>query len=225
MHKLSDANSSASFRPLPALKDIERALGYSEYPTRSRTVDLSREEHPYYASLGVIDNFTDEHLIWGYDRQCDSDKVNKPYYLDCLEDIATGRDSSDLQTKVVIATSAGEYSLKAIKSAYKFFGLQSDTNEGDDHIIGLYKSFIESSPKQKQKAKSTLKALAIIRNSKTLERAANEMTMTYEEALELLDVTADTDADMIPSVAVSLVSILHFYLAFGVSQRSDLISG
>lgn len=201
---------NVAHRPLPALKDIERSLGYFDYPTRSRTVDLSTEEHPYYASLGAVDNFTDELLSWAYDRQCECDPLNKPYYLDCLENLAKGRGSSDLEMKVVMATSAGEYGLKAIEDAYKFFGLDPKTKEGDDHIMGLYKSRIESAPRQKDEAKNCLLIIAKARNSEKIETLANDKAMSLDEALEFLGVSSDTPSDSIEAVAIAIVSFTHW---------------
>ncbi|KAF8866099.1 ubiquitin C-terminal hydrolase-like protein [Acephala macrosclerotiorum] len=190
--------------PVPALKDIERTLGYLDYPKRSRTVDLSKEEHPHYLSLGAVDDFTDVFLEWAYDRQCQCDPANKPYYLDCLQDIATGRGSSDLQMKVAMATSTGEYGLKAIEGAYKFFGLDPDIQEGDDHIMGTYKSRIESAPRQKDEARNCLLVIAKHRNSEKIEALANDRTMSYEEALEFLNVNAETDSDSIEAAAIAI---------------------
>ena len=212
---------AVSLRPLAALKEIERNLGYSDYPTRSRTVDLSHEEHPYYASLGATDNFTDQYLSWAYDRQCECDPANKPYYLDCLEDLAKGRESSDLQMKVVMATSAGEYGLKAIEEAYRFFGLDQNTNEGDDHIMGLYKSRIESAPRQKEEAKTSLVIIGRSRNSSKIEALANDNTMTLDEALEFLNVSADTASEFIEAAAVSMVS---FQWVQAILCRPEMVS-
>jgi len=192
--------------PLPALKDIERSLGYHDYPTRSRTIDLETLEHPYYASLGACENFTDELLSWAYDRQRDCDPTNRPYYFDCLQDLATGRGSPDLQMKVALAESAGELGLQAIKNAYKFFALDPTTVEGDDHIMGLYKSRIESAPRQKDEARQSLLIIAKQRNSAKIEALANDRTMTFEEALEFLNVSADTASDSIEASAVAMVS-------------------
>jgi ubiquitin carboxyl-terminal hydrolase 25/28 len=203
-------NARPIHRAVPALKDIERSLGYFNYPTRSRTIDLSKEEHPYYFSLGAVDNFTDELLIWAYDRQCECDPSNKPYYLDCLQDLAAGRESSDLQTKVVMATSAGQHGLKAIEEAYKYFSLSPDTKEADDHIMGLYKSRIMSAPRQKDEAKDCLLILAKARNSEAMEALANDRSMTFEEALEFLSVSADTASDSIEAAAVAMVSVFLY---------------
>ncbi|OWO97968.1 hypothetical protein B2J93_3766 [Marssonina coronariae] len=199
-------NVRAVARAIPAMKDIQRSLGYFEYPTRSRTIDLSKEEHPYFQSLGAVDDFTDELLSWAYDRQCKCDPANKPYYFDCLEDIAKGRASSDLQMKVTMAVSIGEYGLKTLEEAYGLFGLSPDTNEGDDHVMGLYKSRIASAPKQKSEAMAALLVIAKHRNSEQIEALAKDTTITYEEALELLCVVDDTPAEFVAASAVALAS-------------------
>jgi ubiquitin carboxyl-terminal hydrolase 25/28 len=147
-------------------------------------------------------------LIWAYDRQCACDPANVPYYLDCLSSIANGRESSDLQTKVVMITSSGEYGLKAIHDAYRFFGLHPETNEGDDHIIGVYKSRIESAPRQKEEARNSLLAIAKARDSEKIRAVANDRAMTLEEALEFFDAPANIDSDSLEALAVSMVRFL-----------------
>lgn len=191
-------------RPLPALTDIKRSLGCHEYLTRSRTIEVDSTEHPYLASLGALENFTDDVLGWAYDRQRACDPDNKAYYLDCLTGIANGRGSSDLQMKVVMATSAGEHGLKAIQAAYQFFALNPDDVQGDDHIMGLYKSLIESAPRQKEEAKNCLLIIAKQRNSAKIEALVNDVTMTFNEALEFLNVTADTASDSIEAAAIAM---------------------
>lgn len=193
-------------RPVAALKYLELSLGCHDYPKRSRTIDLATEEHPYYLSLGAVDNFTDVLLSWAYDRQCLCDPVNTPYYFDCLQDLANGRESSDLQLKVTMALSTGQYGMKDLEDAYKFFGLDPDTEEGDEHVMGLYKSRIISAPRQKEEAKNSLLVIAKHRNSGEIEALANDKKMTFEEALEFLGVSADTASDSIEAVAVAMVS-------------------
>lgn len=208
LNEYNTLNTQTTFNPLPALQDIQRSLGCWDYPTRSRTVDLSKEEHPCYASLGAVDNFTDKLLEWSYDRQCECDPSNRPYYLDCLDNLATGRNSEDLQTKVVMAISGGEFGLKAIEDAYRYFGLEINTKEANAHIMGLYRSRIESAPRQKEDAKSALLIIAKHRDSHEIEALANNTTMTVEEALKLLNVTADAASDSIEAAAVAAVSLL-----------------
>ena len=208
--KLSEQDQARGTKVLsigvPALKDIERSLGCFDYPRRDRaTVDLTSEEHPYYASLGAVESFTDSLLIWAYDRQCECDPENRPYYLDCLTDLAKGRQSSDLETKVVIATSAGQHGLKEIEEAFNFFSLDPATTEGDDHIIGVYYSRIESAPRQKDEARQCLKVIASARNSEKVKAVANDQTMSLPEALEFLSISQDTPSDSIEAAAIALV--------------------
>jgi ubiquitin carboxyl-terminal hydrolase 25/28 len=195
--------------PLPALKDIESTLGYRDYPTRCRTVDLSGEEHPHYASLGAVDNFTDDLIIWAYERQCECDPRNKPYYLDCLSGIANGRKSSELEVKVAMAASAGEVGLKEIEDAYNFLAIDPNTRDGDEYIIGVYNSRIESAPRQKDEARNCLRVIAKARDSKKIEAVANDKAMSFDEALEFLNVTGDTQSDSIEAAAVAMVSYLQ----------------
>lgn len=197
--------------PLPALKDIERSLGYYDYPKRSRTVDLSKREHPHYASLGAVDEFTDNFLLWSYERQCECDPSNRPYYLDCLSNIAHGRKSSELELKVAMAASEGEVGLREVEEAYKFFALEPDTREVDEYIIGVYNSRIESAPRQKDDARNALRVIAKARNSLKIDAAANDKTMSFEEALEFLNVTGDTQSDSIEAAAVAMVSYVLSY--------------
>lgn len=192
--------------PVYALKDIERSFGYFDYQTRSRTIDLSIEEHPYYASLGAVDDFADDLLSWAYDRQCAADPSNKPYYLDCLSDLAKGRESADLQEKVAMAISVGEIGLTDIEEAYRFFALEPDTSEGDDHIIGVFTSRIDSAPRQKDQARQCLLTIGKSRGSAKIQEVANDRTMSFEEALEFLNVSSETASDSIEAAAVAMVS-------------------
>jgi ubiquitin carboxyl-terminal hydrolase 25/28 len=196
------------YSPLSAIKDIERSFGYSNYVKRSRVIDTTRDEHPHYASLGATDDLVDTDISWAYDRQCKCDPVNKPYYLDCLAGIAKGRGNGaeDLQTKVATALSSGEVGLDTIEDAYKFFGLGYNTKEGDDHIMGLYKSRIESAPRQKDEARECLHVIANHRKSEKIEALANDKALTFEEALEFLQITSSTDSDSIEAAAIALVS-------------------
>ncbi|CAG8954152.1 hypothetical protein HYFRA_00005771 [Hymenoscyphus fraxineus] len=189
----------------PALESIQQSLGFSGYPRVSRTILIdSSEEHPHYRSLGAIYDFTDDYLSWAYDRQRDCDPLNAPYYLDCVSAIANGRKSSDLQTKVVMAISNGEFGLEAIQQAYRFFNVDPDNKEGDDYIIGLYKSRIESAPRQKEEARNSLLAIGKARDSEKIRAVANDKAMTVTEALDFFQIASNLDSDSIEAVAVSL---------------------
>ena len=193
----------------PARNDIERSLGYHGYPTKSRSINLTGEEHPYYASLGAVDSFNDDLLGWAYDRQRACDPQNKPYYLDCIRDLAKGRQSSDLQVKAALAVSQGEIGLNEIEVAYNALGIDPNTTEGDDYVVGVYKSRIENAPRQKAEARQALSLIGKVRQSAKIAAIANDQTMSFEEALEFFSVSADTASDSIEAVAIAMVSLLR----------------
>lgn len=193
------------YTPLPAITCIRRSLECFQYPTHTRIVDLSQAEHPYYASLGALGDFSDELLLFAYHRQRLCAPQNSPYYLDTLRDIANGRDSSDLQMAVATAVSMGEIGQVEINSAYKFFNVRPDAVESDDHIIGLYRSRIESAPAQREGARECLAIIGKARCSQKIHSVATDRTPTYEEALKFLEVTADTGSDTLGEMAKFMV--------------------
>ncbi|RDW73824.1 hypothetical protein BP5796_07266 [Coleophoma crateriformis] len=191
------------YAPIPALRDIERSLGFHDYETRMRAIQLDAlEEHPYYANLGATENFTDSYLGWAYDQQVRCDPANKPYYFDCLQDLAKGRKSDDLQEKVVMASSLGELGLQEIENAYKYFSLDPAATEGDDHIIGVFNSRIQAAPLQKDEAKRLLLVIGKARSSEKIQQVANDRTMSPDEALTFLGVTHNTPYDSIEASAI-----------------------
>ncbi|KAL3426220.1 ubiquitin carboxyl-terminal hydrolase [Phlyctema vagabunda] len=210
--KLADRNEkekelmrALAFAPIPALKDIERSLGYHDFPKRSREITIDpTEEHPFYACLGATANFTDGYIGWAYDQQIRCNPSNKPYYFDCLEDLAKGRSSAELEEKIMIAKSLGELGLKEIEEAYKFLGLDPSQIESDQHVIGLYNSRIASAPRQKQEARDSLRIIGNHRNSSIIQQVANDRTISYDEALELFGVSETTTDDLIEAAAIAM---------------------
>jgi ubiquitin carboxyl-terminal hydrolase 25 len=212
------------YNPLPAANDIYNTLGCLGYIKSSRTINLEEQhEHPHYAGLGAVNDFSDALIAFAYERQRDTDPRNSPYYLECLQGIADGRESADLQEKSVIAISMGEHTLKDIDNAYKFFTISSDTVGGDDYIIGLYKSRIEAAPRQKDEARHCLLIIGQARQSETIQAIANNRAMSFEEALDYLNVSQDTPPDSIEAVAITMVCRSHF--SYGMySLVGDLLS-
>jgi ubiquitin carboxyl-terminal hydrolase 25/28 len=183
-------------------------------------LDEQEYEHPHYAGLGAVNDFADDLIAFAYDRQRDCDPQNSPYYLECLQGIATGRKSADLQEKSVLSISMGEHTLTEIDNAYKFFAIDPDINHGDDYIIGLYRSRIESAPRQKEEARECLLTIGQARQSSQIQAVANDKEMSFEEALEYLNVLQDTPSDSIEAVAITMVSSGYVYELYGF----DLIS-
>jgi len=200
--------SRYAYNPLPAKNDIYSTLGCLDYAKDSRAnIDLEEQvhEHPHYAGLGAVNDFSDALIAFAYERQRNSDPGNSPYYLECLQGIASGRNSADLQEKSVIAISMGEHTLKDIENAYKFFAISSDTAGGDDHIIGLYESRIEAAPLYKEDARQCLLIIGQARQSEKIQAIANDRAMSFEEALDYLNISQDTPNDSIEAVAVIMV--------------------
>lgn len=81
-------------------QDIERILGAQGYDQApNRKLRASEEDHPHFASLGALGDFSDNSIAFCYDRQTFCDPENIPYYFDCLQDIANGRQSETLIIK------------------------------------------------------------------------------------------------------------------------------
>jgi ubiquitin carboxyl-terminal hydrolase 25/28 len=115
----------------------------------------------------------------------------------------------------------GEHGLKEIEAAYKFLTLDPETKEGDDHIIGVYKSRIDAAPRQKDEARQCLLMIGNARNSAKIIAIANNRTMSCEEALEFLNVTADTASDSIWAAAIALVRSYFFCFYLRVLVLSE----
>jgi ubiquitin carboxyl-terminal hydrolase 25 len=162
--------------------------------------------------LGAQDNFTDELLVWAYNRQRECDPRNRPYYLDCLAGLAEGRNSGELQTRQAMAESAGELRLSEIEAAYKFFALDPKMEHTEDTIIGTYKSRIENAPLQRDEARKCLNTIGEAKDSEKIKAVANDKTMTLKEAFEFLDLTEDVDNDTIQAAAVGLVGFFNEFL-------------
>lgn len=150
------------YAPSSALKSIERCLGCWDYPRKSRTSSPGVLDHPHYLSLGACGDFTDEYILYAYVKQTRCDEPNKPYYLDCLAGIAIGRNTEFLQMELAKEVSAGELRLSAIHEAFKFFAIDPYTTEGDDHIIGLFRSRIDSAPRQKDEARYVFSLILLL---------------------------------------------------------------
>ena len=159
------------------MPELKGALGCLEYPTvsSSRTVDLTFEEHPFYASLGATVDFHDSLIIFAYKRQIDVDQKNTPYYLECLQGLGEGRKSEDLQTHAAIEASSDKISLKDVRNAYKDLGL--DFNQellDDDTVIGTFQSRVSDAPRQESELRRALQIIGRNRGSEKIQFIASK---------------------------------------------------
>ncbi|KAL9047175.1 MAG: hypothetical protein Q9214_000187 [Letrouitia sp. 1 TL-2023] len=204
------------YPPSPAIQTLERLLGSFDYKhsLSSRTADSKADEHPlvlpvtidpaqsnqqlttysFYPSLGAVVDFHEDLIKYAYERQLASDPEKTPYYLECLQGIAEGRDSEDLRILAAIEASSGKVSYKDIREAYKDLSLHDQSSDLDDTtIIGTFKSRIADSPKQEAQLRRALQIIGQSRSSDKILSVAARSVTNYEQALSYLNATDDMD--------------------------------
>ncbi|KAH0542358.1 hypothetical protein FGG08_003203 [Glutinoglossum americanum] len=219
----SKGKTAVYFHPLPSYKNLQRVLGcldckiilfphlveYILMPNAKddkrlssrRQIDLTQDEHPHYASLGALADFSDDLLSFAYDRQRLCDPVNAPYYFECLRTLAELRQSEPLSTKVAVLESQGEISSRDITQAYEYFRLRPDgLDMEDDYIIGTYKSRIEDAPRQEAEMRTKLRIIGQARRSEKIQYVASNTVTTYEQALTWLGANNHTADDFVVSL-------------------------
>ena len=159
---------------MPAMGEVLACRDYRTTP-RSRHADLTVDEHPFYASLGALADFHDDLLAFAYDCQITNDPESVPYYLECLQVLAGGRESEELQTKAAIEQTRGRASFKDIRHAYFSLGLNAqDPDLSDDTIIGSFKARIVDAPKQETQLRNDLKIIGESRSSAKIGYVASQ---------------------------------------------------
>lgn len=130
--------------------------------------------YSFYAGLGTTGDFHDDLITFAYQRQVESDPVNIPYYLECLQGIAGGRGSEALQTLAAIEASSDKISLKDVRSAYKEIGLEFPSNPlDDDTIIGTFQSRVSDAPRQEAEIRRALRIIGQHRSSEKIQQVAS----------------------------------------------------
>ena len=112
---------------------------YDKTKTSRRAPSLSNDEQAWYAGLGCLGDFTDDLLSFAFDRQVAVDLANAPYYYDCLNHIATRRNSEQLEMKIAMLASEGYYGRQDVVKAHRYFML--DTTQSyeltDQYILNV----------------------------------------------------------------------------------------
>ncbi|KAL8738538.1 MAG: hypothetical protein Q9181_000698 [Wetmoreana brouardii] len=162
------------------------------------TTNSQGQEHPCYPSLGAKLDFHDDLIRFAYERQLITDPEHYPYYLECLQTIAEGRQSEDLQTLVAIEASAGKVSVRDIRNAYKALDLEVDSGLlTDDYIIGSFQSRAADSPRQEPELRRALQIVGNDRSSQAIQFVASKTVTNYEQALSWLGATEDMDDNFV----------------------------
>jgi ubiquitin carboxyl-terminal hydrolase 25/28 len=187
----------------PSLKMIERVLSCDDYLKRptSGTRSVSHEvDHPYYSGLGAVGDFSDELLLFAYTAQWQADPVNGPYYFECLQDLAIGRKSTELEIQVQMLASKGHSNRKEVNNAYLYLAMDPRHAHvlGDEHIIGQFRARLQDiGPGAVQETRNMLRIIASARNSERIRQEASSAIETYSQALNCLDAQEETDDDVI----------------------------
>ncbi|KAH3910600.1 hypothetical protein HBH56_143770 [Parastagonospora nodorum] len=194
--------------PTPAGAHIERALACDNYDrVPGRTASTNHEEdHPCYAALGAVGDFSDALILFAFAQQIVVDVESRSYYYECLQDLAVGRKSEELQIQVATYGSQGFTSRRELDAAYKSFGIEPAHAKhlNDEHIIGTFRSRLSDiSPHMAEDARRQLRIIGDARNSETIRAEASDALETYEQALSWLDLTEEVADDFV----VTMVSL------------------
>lgn len=186
-------------RVIYAEKDIKRVLS-SDFDVASKWfIDLTQPEHPYYASLGIVADVTDQIVIWAYHRQCQCDPDRAAYYFECLSGIAEGRGSEILQLEVAKLGSQGTFTRTDLVAAYKQL-VVDPTEKDEDLIIGIFRSRLADSPTQETQLRDSLRIIGRARNSAKMLRVARKAFMDAKGACDWLQITEETDDQLVLSI-------------------------
>ncbi|KAH6637727.1 ubiquitin C-terminal hydrolase-like protein [Boeremia exigua] len=189
--------------PVPSQGDIERILACHDYEKvagRTRSTSTTEEDHPYFASLGAVGDFADSLVSFAYRRQSAEDEVNAPYYLECFQEIAVGRNSDSLQYEVAMLASKDIPSRRDIETAYRSLGLEPahGSTLSDRFVIDQARSrFPDISPTQREEIRRHLRVIGNARQSEEIKREASESIDTYDEALSWLELDHSQPDDFV----------------------------
>ncbi|KAF2011767.1 cysteine proteinase [Aaosphaeria arxii CBS 175.79] len=189
--------------PHPAIKIVERALGCEDYGKKAalgtRNSD-HEEDHPYYAGLGTVGDFSDDLLLFAYNCQFRVDKDNATYYFECLQSIAIGRNSEWLNMEVMTLASKGQVNRAELRNAYQYFGINPRDADyiSDEHVLQNFRSRLpDIGPGQDEEARNVLRIIGNARNSDRLRQEASNAFETYEQAMSWLGLDENQADDFV----------------------------
>ena len=123
--------------------------------------------------MGTTRDLHDDLITFAYERQIDVDPASTGYYLECLQGIAKGRNSADLDTKALMESTSDKVSNSDIRNAYKELGIPTSGIE-EDTILGTFQARLADAPRhQEGDLRRALKIIGTDRSSKKLENAAS----------------------------------------------------
>ncbi|KAK9372232.1 uncharacterized protein V1513DRAFT_466843 [Lipomyces chichibuensis] len=182
----------------PAIRDILQCNGYPTTARKLGYVDPTTPVSLRYASLGAVPDFSDALLLQTFDRQNACDPTNSAYYLECLREISTVRESEELQIRVVEMQSLGALTRDDLRNAYAQLGIDDPDSFNDDSIvIGIYKARLQDAPASASKLKSALQIIADARDSPEISAYLQADSLNDAQSYSTLEISKDADDDMI----------------------------
>jgi ubiquitin carboxyl-terminal hydrolase 25/28 len=157
------------------------------------------------------------------------DVENRSYYYECLQDLAVGRKSEELQMQVAVYGSQGFTSRRELDAAYRSFGIEPAhaVHLNDDHIIGTFRSRLSDiSPHMAEEARRQLRIIGDARNSDAIRAEASDALETYEQALSWLGLTHEQPDDFVVtmvSLKVRFVFLDHAAVAVRVLPKANML--
>ena len=161
---------------------------------------ISDVESRHFASLGAVGDFVDSLISFAYRRQSEVDKANAPYYLECFQEIAMGRNSDALQYEVVMLASQDIPNRRDLETAYRSLGLDPahGSTLSDRFVIDQARSRLpDISPPQREEIRRHLRIIGNARESEEIKREASESIDTYDEALSWLELDQSQPDDFV----------------------------
>ncbi|KAK9367424.1 hypothetical protein V1509DRAFT_626600 [Lipomyces kononenkoae] len=183
---------------LPTIRNILQCNGYPTTIRKLGYLDPTTPVSLRCASLGALPDFSDALLLQTFDRQNECDPTNAAYYLECLREISTARESEELQIRVVEMQSLGALTRDDLRNAYAEFGIDDPDSFNDDSIIvGVYKARLQDAPARAAKLKSALQVIADARNSAEIKAYLQADSLNEDQSYATLEVPKDADDNMI----------------------------
>ncbi|KAI5806349.1 hypothetical protein EDC01DRAFT_609601 [Geopyxis carbonaria] len=195
-HKGSEA--PARPRVIRAEKELQKILHCDKYDSISHwNRDFTQPEHPYYASLGSIAEFSDLLLLWAFSRQRTCDPDNASYYFECLVEIANGRNSEILQLEVAKLRSQGEFTSMDFLDAARALGIENPNTMDEELVIGIFRARLTDSPRQEAQMREHLSIIGKYRKSHNILQVAQKAFADIRGAYNWLAVSESTEDQLI----------------------------
>ncbi|KAF8461076.1 hypothetical protein BDZ91DRAFT_737822 [Kalaharituber pfeilii] len=204
MMNVKPTDKDTAYRLVFADRELNRLLSCEKYSTKNEGRSSNPLDfHPRYANLGALGDFSDKLIDWCYRRQKEVDPSNAPYYLECLADLANGRNSETLQVAVASYRSEGEFSTGDVREAFRALGLDPNKQHEPSVIKGKFEAYIADAPKQEAQMRQALVMIGTALRSQEIIQAAQKVIMDVNQAYQYFGAEESTD----PSYLITLYQL------------------